>query len=113
MPGMTTAIMRHGKLAYMRCYGFADVGAADPQVANETHEEETRGGESAAVGKGRAPKSLRPDTIMRIFSMSKPLVSAAAMILYEMGAHADPRPSSPLPVLQRLLAAAYALDARA
>jgi hypothetical protein len=58
LPGMSTAIMRHGKLAYMRCYGQRDVDAG---------------------------KAMQPDTIVRIYSMSKPIVSVAAMILYERG----------------------------
>jgi CubicO group peptidase (beta-lactamase class C family) len=59
MPGMIVAIARHGKLAYMQCHGKLDVASETP---------------------------LRPDSIMRIYSMSKPIVSVAAMILYERGA---------------------------
>ena len=33
---------------------------------------------------------LAPDTIVRLYSMSKPLVSAATMILYEQVSATDP-----------------------
>ncbi len=58
VPGMSVAIARHGKLAYMQTYGDQDVDQRVP---------------------------FAPDTIVRLYSMSKPLVSAAAMILYEKG----------------------------
>ena len=58
VPGMSVAIARHGKLAYMQTYGDQDVEQQVP---------------------------FAPDTIVRLYSMSKPLVSAAAMILYEKG----------------------------
>jgi hypothetical protein len=58
VPGMSVAIARHGKLAYMQTFGDQDVEQQVP---------------------------FAPDTIVRLYSMSKPLVSAAAMILYEKG----------------------------
>ena len=58
LPGMTVAIARQGKLAYMQTCGCKDA-------------------EEGA--------DISPSTIFRIYSMTKPIVSAAAMILYEEG----------------------------
>ena len=58
LPGMTVAIMRKGELAYAHTYGRADVERSKP---------------------------MRPDTIVRIYSMTKPLTSTAIMMLYEEG----------------------------
>jgi len=58
LPGMTVAVMRKGELAFAETYGKADVERNKPQ---------------------------RPDTIFRIYSMSKPLTSTAIMMLYEEG----------------------------
>jgi CubicO group peptidase (beta-lactamase class C family) len=58
LPGMTVAIMRKGELAYAHTHGKADVERNKP---------------------------MRPDTIVRIYSMTKPLTSTAIMMLYEEG----------------------------
>jgi CubicO group peptidase (beta-lactamase class C family) len=58
LPGMTVAIMRRGELAYAETVGRADVERNKP---------------------------MRPDTIVRIYSMTKPLTSVAIMMLYEEG----------------------------
>jgi len=58
LPGMTVAIMRKGELAYAQTYGKSDVERGKP---------------------------MRPDTIVRIYSMTKPLTSTAIMMLYEEG----------------------------
>lgn len=58
LPGLITAVARHGQLCYMHASGWADV------------EQQT---------------CLGSRTIMRIFSMTKPIVSVAAMRLYEHG----------------------------
>jgi CubicO group peptidase (beta-lactamase class C family) len=58
LPGMTVAIMRKGELAYAHTCGKADVERNKP---------------------------MRPDTIVRIYSMTKPLTSTAIMMLYEEG----------------------------
>src|SRR4029077_1055039 len=50
---------RHGKLGYVASYGQRDVEAGLP---------------------------VETDTIWRIYSMTKPITSVAAMILYEEGA---------------------------
>ena len=58
LPGCLTAVMRHGALAYLNRSGFAD------------------------------PQSQRPveaDTVFRIHSMTKPVVTAAAMSFFEEG----------------------------
>ncbi len=58
LPGVTTAIARRGKLVHFEQIGMMDV---------------ERG------------KSLRPDTIFRMASMTKPMTGVAMMILYEEG----------------------------
>lgn len=58
LPGWQVAIMRHGQLAYESTYGMRNI--AD-------------GAEWST------------DTIVRMFSMTKPITSVAAMILYEEG----------------------------
>lgn len=59
LPGWLVTVSRHGKLAYVASYGQRDVEAGLP---------------------------VSTDTIWRIYSMSKPVTSVAAMILYEEGA---------------------------
>ena len=58
LPGMTVAVMRRGELAFAETCGNADVERNKP---------------------------MRPDTIVRIYSMTKPLTSVAIMMLYEQG----------------------------
>jgi len=58
LPGMLVAVMRKGALAFAETYGKADVERNKP---------------------------VRPDTIYRIYSMTKPLTSTAIMMLYEEG----------------------------
>ncbi|HWC36042.1 MAG TPA: serine hydrolase domain-containing protein [Mycobacteriales bacterium] len=59
LPGWQIAICRHDEVAHLSSYGQADIEA------------------------GRA---VEPDTIWRIYSMSKVVTSVAAMMLYEEGA---------------------------
>ena len=59
LPGVLTMIARRGQTAYLHKCGFADVAAARP---------------------------LEFDTIFRIMSMTKPITSIAAMLLYEEAA---------------------------
>jgi CubicO group peptidase (beta-lactamase class C family) len=56
--GAVTLVVRRGQVAWLRAQGMQDREAAKP---------------------------MRPDTIFRICSMSKPITSAAVMILYEEG----------------------------
>jgi CubicO group peptidase (beta-lactamase class C family) len=56
--GVVTLVMRHGQVAWFKAQGMQDREAGKP---------------------------MRPDTIFRICSMSKPLTSTAVMILYEEG----------------------------
>jgi CubicO group peptidase (beta-lactamase class C family) len=56
--GIVTLISRHGKIVHFNAAGYAD------------------------VGKGRR---LQPDSIFRIYSMTKPVTSTALMMLYEEG----------------------------
>lgn len=56
--GILTAIARHDKLAFAECFGMMDIEANKP---------------------------MRFDTIFRIASLTKPIVSVAAMMLYEEG----------------------------
>ena len=58
LPGLLVAVMRKGELAFAEAYGKADVERNKP---------------------------VRPDTIYRIYSMTKPLTSTAIMMLYEEG----------------------------
>ena len=58
LPGMSVLVSRRGQIAYESCYGRADIG---------------RG------------LSMSPETIGRIYSMTKPLTSVAIMMLYEEG----------------------------
>lgn len=58
LAGLTTMVARRGRVVYLRCAGLAD------------------------QGRGTA---MTPDTIVRIYSMTKPLTSVAVMMLYEEG----------------------------
>ncbi|MEA2176935.1 MAG: hypothetical protein QOG77_232 [Solirubrobacteraceae bacterium] len=59
LPGWLVAIVRHGRLAYLQTYGQRDVEAGLP---------------------------VETDTLWRIYSMTKPVTSVAAMMLWEEGA---------------------------
>ncbi len=59
LPGWLLTVSRHGKLAYVAACGQRDVEAGLP---------------------------VETDTIWRIYSMTKPITSVAAMIMYEEGA---------------------------
>ena len=59
LPGWLVTVSRHGRLAHVSCYGSRDTAAGLP---------------------------VEPDTIWRIYSMTKPVTSVAAMMLYEEGA---------------------------
>lgn len=56
LPGMITMVARHGMIVHSETYGMMDDG-----------------------------KPMLPDAIFRIASMTKPLTSAAVMILYDEG----------------------------
>jgi CubicO group peptidase (beta-lactamase class C family) len=58
LPGMTTMVLRHGKLVHFNVCGLADV---------------------------KRERRLAPETIFRFYSMTKPLTSTAIMMLYEEG----------------------------
>jgi CubicO group peptidase (beta-lactamase class C family) len=58
LPGWLVAVTRRGQLAYVETAGYRDVEAALP---------------------------VEHDTLFRIFSMTKPVTSVAAMMLYEQG----------------------------
>ncbi len=59
LPGCLTAVMRGGRLAYLGCAGFADPATRRP---------------------------VQQDTVFRIHSMTKPVVTAAAMTFFEEAA---------------------------
>ncbi len=59
LPGWLITVSRHGRLAHVSSYGARDVEAGLP---------------------------VETDTLWRIYSMSKPITSVAAMMLYEEGA---------------------------
>lgn len=56
--GMLSLISRHGEVAQLACRGYADIASARP---------------------------IRPDTIFRLYSMTKPITSVALMTLMERG----------------------------
>ena len=58
IPGAVALIARRGRIGYLRAFGRRDPAAPDPMV---------------------------PDAIFRIYSMTKPIVSVAAMMLWEEG----------------------------
>jgi CubicO group peptidase (beta-lactamase class C family) len=58
LPGWLIAVTRYGRVAHVACYGSRDVEAGLP---------------------------VEPDTLWRIYSMTKPVTSVAAMMLYEEG----------------------------
>ncbi len=58
LAGLNTLIWRRGQLAYDGAYGLADIARGTP---------------------------FRSDTLVRIYSMTKPLTSVAIMMLYEQG----------------------------
>ena len=58
IPGMVTLIARHGKVVYSDVYGTQDVSGKKPMTV---------------------------DTIFRIYSMTKPMIGVAMMMLYEEG----------------------------
>jgi CubicO group peptidase (beta-lactamase class C family) len=58
LPGWQVVVSRHGEIAHLSSYGQRDMEAGLP---------------------------VEPDTRWRIFSMTKPITSVAAMILYEEG----------------------------
>src|SRR5213078_4392388 len=59
LPGWLITVSRHGRLAHVSCCGSRDIEAGLP---------------------------VEPDTLWRIYSMTKPVTSVAAMMLYEEGA---------------------------
>jgi CubicO group peptidase (beta-lactamase class C family) len=67
LAGWLVAVSRHGRLAYVSCRGSRDLEAGVP---------------------------VEPDTLWRIYSMTKPVTSVAAMMLYEEGAFALTDPVS-------------------
>ena len=58
LPGCLTAVMRRGEIAYLDCTGMAD-----PDI----------------------DRPVAEDTVFRIYSMTKPVISAAAMTFFEEG----------------------------
>jgi CubicO group peptidase (beta-lactamase class C family) len=59
LPGWTVVVTRHGRVAHLSHHGLRDVESARP---------------------------VTDDTLWRIYSMTKPVTSVAAMMLYEQGA---------------------------
>jgi len=58
LPGATTLVACHGKIVFCESEGFRDL---------------------------EAPKTMTADTILRFYSMTKPITSVALMMLYEEG----------------------------
>jgi CubicO group peptidase (beta-lactamase class C family) len=58
LPGVITLVARRGKVVHFECVGQRDI---------------------------EADKPIEPDTIFRIYSMTKPMTTAAMMMLYEEG----------------------------
>ncbi|WP_346072629.1 serine hydrolase domain-containing protein [Saccharopolyspora thermophila] len=59
LPGWLVLVTRHGRIAHLGMHGFADIDSGTP---------------------------VRPDTLFRIYSMTKPVTSVAIMMLHEEGA---------------------------
>jgi CubicO group peptidase (beta-lactamase class C family) len=57
-PGVSVVVARHGQVVFAESHGLRDTAAAQP---------------------------MTPDTIVRIYSMTKPVTSVAMMMLYEEG----------------------------
>jgi CubicO group peptidase (beta-lactamase class C family) len=66
LAGMVTVLARHGKVVEEKTYGYADVASQ---------------------------KAMQKDTIVRIYSMTKPITGIAMMMLYEEGKW---KPSDPI-----------------
>jgi CubicO group peptidase (beta-lactamase class C family) len=66
LAGVVTVLARHGKIVEEKTYGYADVAGQKP---------------------------MQKDTIVRIFSMTKPITGIAMMMLYEEGKW---KPSDPI-----------------
>jgi CubicO group peptidase (beta-lactamase class C family) len=66
LAGMITVLARHGKLVEEKTYGYADIAGQKP---------------------------MQKDTIVRIYSMTKPITGLAMMMLYEEGKW---KPSDPI-----------------
>jgi CubicO group peptidase (beta-lactamase class C family) len=66
LAGMVTVLARHGKIVDEKTYGYADVAGQ---------------------------KAMQKDTIVRIYSMTKPITGVAMMMLYEEGKW---KPSDPI-----------------
>ena len=66
LAGMVTVLARHGKIVEEKTYGYADVASQKP---------------------------MQKDTIVRIYSMTKPITGMAMMMLYEEGKW---KPSDPI-----------------
>ena len=76
LAGLSVSVLRHGRLAYQGCCGQAD------------------------LARGLA---MTPDTVVRIYSMTKPLASVALMMLYEDGLfQLDDPISAVLPAFTRM-----------
>jgi CubicO group peptidase (beta-lactamase class C family) len=58
LAGVMTVVARHGQIAHWECFGMMDVEANKP---------------------------MQPDTILRMYSMTKPVTSVAVLMLYEEG----------------------------
>jgi CubicO group peptidase (beta-lactamase class C family) len=58
LPGVITVVARRGQVVHFECQGMMDVEAGKP---------------------------MRPDAILRMFSMTKPITSVALMMLFEEG----------------------------
>src|SRR5471030_755354 len=66
LAGMVTVVARHGKVVDEKVYGYADVASQRP---------------------------MQKDTVVRIYSMTKPITGIAMMMLYEEGKW---KPSDPI-----------------
>ena len=58
LAGIVTLLARHGQVVHHKAYGFQDIDSQTP---------------------------MQLDTIVRIYSMTKPVTGAAMMMLYEEG----------------------------
>ena len=85
IPGAVVAVARHGQLAYFKAFGMQNTVTQTP---------------------------MRTDTIFRIYSMTKPIVSVGAMTLHEEAKFYLSEPvASYLPVLKDMTCLLYTSDA--
>jgi CubicO group peptidase (beta-lactamase class C family) len=89
VPGAVALIARRGRIGYFESVGLRDPAAGDPAAGDPAAGDPAAGTPAAgdpAAGTPAAGAPMSKDTIFRIYSMTKPVTSLAAMMLWEEGA---------------------------